>query len=268
MPKGLFPSLTLLSFAISVPAHAQSDQATQVDTGPYVGLSGGVSLPNRSNNRGTFKSDVPATSDFPAISSGTPISWRTRFDAGFNIAGQFGYRFENGFRPEVEVAYSEFGVRDHSSLAVGGNTIDGLDSAVLTQGSASITNPTVGAVLSTDPSRIKNLAVFGNLYYDFNRTGRLQPYVGAGLGAQRIDIKYAPSGVTVADADKTRFAYQLMGGVTYKITPSVDLFGQYNYRATSARANVDLSLLPATLGVQSRQSIISTGVRIHFGKTR
>lgn len=244
------------------PAYAQSQ------SGPYVGLSAGTSIPEDSQNRGSFRADVPATADFPAITNGTPLSWRTRLDGGFNIAGQFGYRFDNGFRPEIEVAYSQYDVRSHDNLAVGGTVIDGIDSAVLTRGPASATNPTVGAVLAADPGKIENLGVFANLYYDFNRTGRLQPYIGAGIGAQRVTVDYRPSNVRVADADQTRFAYQAMAGITYKLSSRLDVFGQYNYRATDGRANVDLTLLPANLGVESRQSIITTGVRVHFGRNK
>lgn len=245
----------------AAPALAQSEGSR---SGPYVGLSGGLALPSDSRNRGEFTSDVAATPDFSGIPSGTPLSWRTRFDNGFHIGGQFGYRFENGIRPEVEIAYSQYDVRSHRDLAVGGTLIDGVDSAVLTRGAASPTNPTVGAVLSSDPGKIKNFGVFANLFYDFNGLGRIKPYIGGGAGIQRVDIEYRPSGVPVADQRRTRFAYQLMAGLTYQISPSVDVFGQYSYRATSSRARVELDLLPAELGVQSRQSLISTGLRFHF----
>lgn len=253
---------SVLLIAGASPVFAQSQP------GPYVGLSGGVSLPQDSRNRGRFTSDVPATSDFAAISSGTPLGWRTRFNTGFNLAGQVGYRFENGFRPELEIAYSQYDVDGHENLVVGGTVVDNIDSAILTRGAASAANPTVGAVLASDPGRVKNLGAFANLYYDFNRSGRLQPYVGAGVGVQRVSVNYRPSNVAVANDDQTRFAYQAMAGVTYKLSPAVDLFGQYNYRATSSRSRVDLELLPADLGVQSRQSLISTGIRFHFGGPR
>ena len=45
---------------------------------PYVGVSVGATLPQKSNDRGTFTADVPATADFPAIPSGTPLTLDTR----------------------------------------------------------------------------------------------------------------------------------------------------------------------------------------------
>lgn len=243
---------------VSSPAYAQSE------SGPYVGLSAGVALPQKSENRGNFTTGVPATADFPAIPDGTALGWRTRFEIGFNLGGQLGYRFDNGLRTEIEIAYSQFDVRRHENLAVGGAVIDGVDSAVLTRGPASAANPTVGAVLSTDPGKIKNIGAFGNVLYDFNRAGSLQPYVGAGFGVQRVDIDYRPSNVPVADDNKTKLAYQLMAGATYKLSPKLDLFAQYAYRATTKRAKVALDLLPAELGVQSRQSTVSAGLRFHF----
>lgn len=227
----------------------------------YVGVSGGVAIPEDSANRGRFTADVPATPDYPAIASGTPLEWNTRFKSGFNIAGQIGYRFENGFRTELEVAYSEYDVRRHRNLAVGGTQIDGLDVSVLTRGAPAVGNPTVGQVINDGQGKVKNLGAFANVFYDFNRAGTFQPYLGAGIGAQNVDVTYRPSGVDVADDDKTRFAYQFMAGATYKVSPRVDLFAQYTYRRTESRANVDLNLLPARLGVQSNQSIVGAGLR-------
>ncbi len=235
--------------------------------GPYIGISGGVTLPQTSKERGTFTSTVPATVApnpvYPAIASGTDLGLETRFKTGFDVSGYFGYRLDNGLRLEVQVAYSRNDVKSHSNLTVGGTTVDGIDASVLTRGARVGAN--VGAVIAAPGvGRVSNLAILGNAYYDFNREGKLQPYIGAGLGIERVDVNYAPSGIQVARGKKSVFAYQAIAGLTYKVSPGVELFTQFAYRGAD-RARVPLQLVPATFGVQSRQSVLSAGIRIPLG---
>jgi opacity protein-like surface antigen len=232
---------------------------------PYVGVSVGATLQQKSKDRGTFTATVPATAAFPAIASGTPVELETRFKTGFNVSGYAGYRLDNGFRVEAEVGYSENDVKRHNNLTVGGTNIDALDVAVLTRGVPAAANPTVGTVIGNGGTgRLRNWSIFGNAYYDFNREGSLQPYIGGGLGVQEAKVRYQPSDVAVASGKKAVFAYQLMAGATYKISPSFELFGQYNYRS-SDRANIPLSIVPATFDVQNKASVVSLGMRIPLG---
>jgi opacity protein-like surface antigen len=230
----------------------------------YVGASAGINLQADSKNKGKTTAAVPATLSFPAIPADTSVDWTTKFDNGLDLNLFVGHRFDNGFRVEVQGFYNKAGVDSHSALAVGGTVIDAVDSAVLTRGTASATNPTVGAVLSTDTGKIKNYGAFVNAYYDINAGSNFMPYVGVGAGLQREKVRFIPSGVPVTNDAKTVFAYQAMAGATYKISPSLELFGQYTYRMAD-RAKVDLTLLPATLGVKSKQSLFNLGVRIPFG---
>jgi opacity protein-like surface antigen len=230
----------------------------------YVGVSVGATLPGDSKNKGTFTQDVPATAAFPAIPTGTELGWTTEFDTGYNISGQIGHRFDGGFRVEGEFNYNRAGIDTHRNLTVGGTNIDGTDSAVLTRGTASATNPTVGTVLDSGIGKQQSYGVFANAYYDFNSGGSFQPYVGGGVGGQKVKFDYRPSDVDVGQGTDTNFAWQLMAGATYKIGPSMEMFGQYNYRdAGSTRLNLDL--LPADLNAKSKQSIFSLGLRIPLG---
>lgn len=231
---------------------------------PYVGASAGLNLPSDSKNRGEFDADVPATADFDAIASGTDLDWTTELNNGLDLNLLAGYRFDNGVRVELQGFYNKANVDLHRDLAVGGTGIDALDSAILTRGAADPANPTVGAVLSTDDGQIKNYGLFANALYDFKVSETLVPYVGAGVGFTRQDVEYAPSGIDVVDDEKTRFAYQAMAGVTYKLSPSFEVFGQYTYRNMD-RGDYDVNLLPATLGVKSEQSLFNVGFRIPLG---
>ncbi len=250
--------LTAATLSLALPAAAQAE-------GPYIGVSGGFVLPGDSNNAGEFDETVAATDDFDAIPAGTPLGWDTEFDNGFEISGQVGYAYENGLRGELQVNYSEYDVSSHSNLTVGGANIDGADVAVLTRGEPDDGNPTVGAVLADGQGKVSNLGVFANIFYDIDTDSSFKPYIGAGVGYQVIDVNYAPSGVDVANEDDGSFAYQLMAGAAFEVSDGADIFAQYTYRDTFGDADVPLNLLPATLGVESQQSVISAGIRFKFG---
>ena len=240
--------------------------AASAKEGPYIGLSGGLVLPGDSNNSGAFDATVPATDDFGAIPAGTPLGWNTEFDNGYAINGQVGYAFNNGFRVELEGSYTRYDVDRHSGLTVGGANIDGVDVAVLTRGAPAATNPSVGAVFADGQGRVSNFGLFGNVFYDINTGSSFKPYVGAGIGYQWADIQYRPSGVDVADDNDGGFAYQLMAGASFAVSDNAEIFGQYTWRDRTDTAEVPLNLLPATLGVETGQSIISAGVRVKFGR--
>lgn len=242
---------------IASPASAES--------GPYIGVSAGLALPENSENAGEFTSTVPATPDFPEIPAGTPVGWTTDFESGFAVGGHLGYAFDNGFRVELEGSYTEYDVNTHFDLAAGGTIIDDVDVAVLTRGAADPANPTVGEVIATPQGdRVSNFGVFGNVFYDIDAGAGFRPYVGAGIGFQSTDILYSPSGVPVGEGSDESFAFQLMAGASFDISESVELFGQFTYRENTERAEIDLSLVPATLGVESAQSFVSAGVRVRL----
>lgn len=253
--------LAFISTLIAVPASAQSE----TKSGPYIGVSGGIALPGDSSNPGEFDADVAATPDFDAIPAGTELGWETENDNGYAISGQFGYAFENGIRVELEGAYTDYDVGTHTGLTVGGADIDAVDSAVLTRGPADAANPTVGAVIADGQGSVKNYGLFGNVYYDIDTGSAIKPYVGAGLGYQWTEVNYSPSGVDVGDDDDGVLAYQLMAGASFELSDQAELFGQYTYRANAEDADIPLNLLPATLGVESDQSIVSAGIRFRFG---
>ncbi|WP_082701209.1 outer membrane protein [Erythrobacter sp. YT30] len=244
--------------ALAIPSIAQ---AQDDDGGIYVGVSGGVALPSDSNNSGEFDATVPATPDFGEIPAGTELAWETENDTGFAISGQIGYDFGNGFRAELEGTYNEYNVDTHTGLTVGGANIDAVDVAVLTRGTPDAANPTVGAVIADGQGDVSNLGIFANVFYDIQTGSGFKPYVGAGVGYQSTDVEYSPSGVLVGDDSDGSFAYQAMAGASFELSEQAEIFGQYTYRSNFSDADIELDLLPATLGVESAQSIISAGVR-------
>ena len=231
----------------------------------YVGVSAGASIPRDSNNQGVFTSAVPASPTFPAIATGTTLGWTTEFKTGYNLAAQVGHRFDGGVRVEAEFVYNRSDINTHRGVTAGGANIDALDASVLTRGAALGT--TVGAIVDSGIGNQRNYGAFANAYYDFNSEGSFMPYVGGGIGLQNSRFDYRPSNVDVGQGSNTNFAWQLMAGATYRISPSFELYGQYNYRDGGTTA-IPLDLVPATLNAQSRQSVISLGLRIPLGGSR
>ena len=60
-------------------------------------------------------------------------------------------------------------------------------------------------------------------------TGAWQPYAGGGLGVADLDVKDVPR-IPGGDIDSDyNFAYQLIGGVGYKVSPTLTLLGEVRY---------------------------------------
>lgn len=252
----LFASAALV---FAVPAQAQTEW--------YVSGQGGLVIQSDSRNTGeltgalTTGNGTPAVPNGTVLPAGTDVSWDTDFDNGLALSGEVGARF-GAVRAGVEFAYTRAGVSTHQGVTVGGTNIDGVDAAVLT-GSATQLGATVGQVVADGRGHIRNLSLFLNGYYDLPTGGPVSPYLGAGVGVTASKIRYNPSGVGIIDDSATRFAYQLMAGVTFRLAQSVDLFGQYAYR-DGTDPEVDVDLFPARLKVENNQQLVSAGLRFRF----
>jgi hypothetical protein len=67
-----------------------------------------------------------------------------------------------------------------------------------------------------------------NAYYDFNRGGRFEPYIGLGIGATDIEFNDTPPEVDV----DIGAAWQAMAGVAIGLTDRLDLDIGYRYFQT------------------------------------
>ncbi len=144
--------------------------------------------------------------------------WYGRADVGYSVGGDIdfgtaggydldadwtqhlglGYAFQNGFRLEGELShrYNEFGEDD--------GLLDGDVHAW-------------GAML--------------NGYYDFNRGGDVQPYVGVGVGGARLGVSAAGGPFGAWSDEDTVFAYQAMVGIAFNLTEQLGLDVGYRYFA-------------------------------------
>jgi opacity protein-like surface antigen len=256
LAKFILP-LMLVGFAPAA-AHAQEW---------YVGGSIAVLDQSDSDNSGTTGAfntgnGAPTVPNGTPVAAGTSYGWTTEFDSGMAGSIEAGLRYDSGLRSGIELSYTQADVDRHSGVTLGGTLIDGVDAAVLT-GSATQLGATVGQVVADGRGEIRNTALFANAYYDFNRGGAWQPYLGAGIGVSQVDVDYSPSGVQIIDGDDTVFVWQAKAGVTWQFAPEWDAYGEYAYRQ-SDDITFDNQLFPGTLDIENQQSLVSLGLRYRF----
>ena len=148
--------------------------------------------------------------------------WYGRVDAGYSFENDFaiddgptfglsaagdgdwsqylglGYAMQNGFRLEGEVSH-RWGELDPTPLIDQGGDVHAYAAMI-------------------------------NLYYDFNRGGGFEPYLGVGVGAARINAN-AHDGTLPShlDGEDTSIAYQALAGVAIGLGEQLDLDIGYRY---------------------------------------
>lgn len=232
----------------------------------YVAGSAGIVSQSDSANQGrtgAFTTGNLGNGSTLDVAAGTPYGWTTEFKHGFSVSGEIGARYDRGLRAGVEIAYSKSDVDTHRNVSLAGGSIDGVDAAAIA-GSPTPLGVSVADVVADGRGDVASTSLFLNAYYDFNRSGQVQPYLGAGLGVSDFDVTYRPSGIGVIEDGATRFAYQLKAGLTWQAAPAWDLFAEYAYRATE---DIDTGndLFPGNLEIENRQSVVSVGLRYRFG---
>lgn len=172
------------------------------------------------------------------------------FNSGGVGSASLGYRFGNGWRPEVEYAYRQNDVNPDNGLGANGTE--------------------------------KANTGMANLWYDFSAggTGRLHPYLGAGAGTTNVQLDQVTdsSGFTRDGSDNV-FAYQAGAGLGYDVTQRLALTLGYRYLET-AKAHFDgaagtpgTALSPGTPDVAAvdtryRSDGVLAGLRYVFGRSR
>lgn len=146
--------------------------------------------------------------------SGSGVNDTVEFDAGWAGLAALGYAFGNGLRAELSFDYRS-------------NAVDAVSGA-------------------GGSGRASAWTFMGNLIYDFDTGTALTPYVGAGIGAVRVEFdNVQPVGGSVLnDSDSTGhtaggdfakpFAYQAIAGAGYRLSDSLNLFVDYRYVAAES----------------------------------
>ncbi len=104
-----------------------------------------------------------------------------------------GYAFDNGLRIEGELAH-RFNQYDDQDLS--------------------------DALL--DDGDVHAWSAMANVFYDFNRGGQVQPYVGLGVGATRFNNSVVDGAITLGEND-TVLSYQGLVGVAVAVTDQLDI---------------------------------------------
>jgi len=176
-------------------------QAVRADEGEGWYVSGSATLSQLKDTAGTI-----ANAPVPGSTVRSENSFETGIGGSIAIGRDFGR-----FRAEVEAGYTSDSQNSYTSIAP----------------------PTGRIVANVDQTTLRGMA---NGYFDIT-DGPIQPYVGAGLGITKIDLLFiAPRAPfptedprRLIDGDDTRFAYQIMGGVSARISKSLSFTLQYRW---------------------------------------
>jgi OmpA-OmpF porin, OOP family len=157
---------------------------------------------------GNWQESTQITGPGLIVSGGATSRSSINYDIGPFVTGSFGYAFGNGFRGEWE-----FGYRDSPA-----------------------SNVTLPSGATTSGNNIKaDTTVYTYLFqgiYDFDLEkllgggplARFSPHIGFGIGAANVNTNRSTS--------DTPFAYQVIAGVEYEITPNIKLGIDYRYLGT------------------------------------
>jgi outer membrane protein OmpA-like peptidoglycan-associated protein len=198
--------LLLTSALIALPSLANAEL--------YAGVGGGVLIPREET--------IKTTAQRQDVSLGK----------GWGALGAIGYKFDNGFRTELE-----FGFRDAD--------IDHVASSAIDDGGE------------------RAYSAMVNGLYDFKTGTLFTPYLGAGLGVGKVnyDSVRTISGGQLDD-NATGLAVQGIAGVSLAINESLSFFTQYQYQSI-----LDLKTSTSNgLSAKSEYgtSLISAGLRWEF----
>lgn len=212
---------------ITTPAFADGGTSMRDGDYWYVGLSAGAN-------------------DLHDISASTAFSWiyNTDFDTGYALSANVGYRWPTGLRAEVEFTYRDNNV---SSL---------------------VANP--GGPASSPDGDVTQYTLMANVLYDFHVLDDVNLSLGAGLGASDASFDIHGYGVPVivdAGSSNWSFAWQLIAGASYSMSPDTEFFVEYKYMRND---NLDVTTFPTgiPLGdtVDAQNQTVSLGIRLALGR--
>lgn len=126
------------------------------------------------------------------------------FGTGYNLLGALGYKWNPNIRTELEFDYRHSDADNVNGLAANGAQ--------------------------------KVFSFSGNVLYDINLGSGLSPYVGGGIGVARNRWSNVNAGFNTANFDgaDTKFQWQLIGGVSLRLTRATALFADYRYIGVGA----------------------------------
>ncbi|WP_027551835.1 outer membrane protein [Bradyrhizobium sp. Cp5.3] len=226
LAAGAASLISSVAFAADMPIAAPPmyAPAPPADFGGWY-LRGDIGFSNQSV-KNIRKSDPTAYSQISTLNETTDFDTAGIFDVGV------GYRFNNWFRTDVTAQYrgkSNFKGSDVFTASAYGVAYNGIDN------------------YNASKSELLFLA---NAYVDLGTWWCVTPFIGAGIGASRVNISgFTDSGAvnplvtagpvinngtfpgfaTAASGSKWNFAWAAHAGLAYKVNPSLTLELAYSY---------------------------------------
>ena len=182
---------TLVALALSTSVLAAPAMAR--DGAPYIGIEGGVLLPDDTKF------------DFDSVEDGVAVT----ADTGFDVGGVLGYDF-GGFRLEGDFSYKQ---ADLGEVVLDG-AIDPTD-----LGLTGLNTPIDG--------RMETFAAMLNGIIDFGSDGAIQPYVGGGIGWANVSLD--ATAPYLVEAEDSALAWQAIAGIRVPLSDSIDFGVKYRY---------------------------------------
>ena len=188
----------------------------------------------------------------------------TALKAGTGFTAAFGYAFKEGFSTEMEWGYQKVGIDQPPETF-----FQGIPSRIDVGGIAGpedfpFPSRSIADITFKIDGEIKTQSLMGNVYYRYPKW-RVSPYAGVGFGAffydrtvtstitfENIGIGIDPNvspyldlfplpgnlppiftgGTTTFTYEDSRFAYQIMGGLSAQISQHVEFHFGYRFRSS------------------------------------
>ncbi len=207
---------------------AGSAPAQARDSGPYIGIEGGI-LSGRDNDVDEFVDYTTSQNPAAPLAPAGPIDqefddvFRLNYKMGYDVAAVAGYDF-GFFRLELELGYKRAGF-DHLDPDDITDDFLAFNNLALNRPSAA---PDPGApglpALTLDDfdldDNISVLSAMANGLIDIGITGRLSVFAGGGYGRARVKA--------LGNKDSA-WAFQYMAGIRYVISPTIELGIKHRY---------------------------------------
>jgi outer membrane protein OmpA-like peptidoglycan-associated protein len=179
--------------------------------------------------------------------------WYGRVDAGYSFEGSIDYE---GIEAEMENDWVEslgLGYAFQNGLRLEGEVAHRYNETAVDLG-----------IFGTGDGDAHAWSAMGNVYYDFNHGGAVQPYVGLGVGAARLNVNQFFF-LALVDDQETSFAYQGMAGLAFAVTDQLTLDVGYRYFATEGAELDGISIGgPFTVDADYEHQSVMLGLRWQF----
>jgi len=156
-------------------------------------------------------------------SDGAPYNFEFEVEDDFVGFARLGYRINPNWRVELEG-----GARAGSVGDVYGDPTRPTPNALCEIGSFPPCTPPQGS--------IKSYTVMANVIYDFMPDSSFNPFIGVGVGVNRVDVSVGGQGNQVLpvsrlgiDQDDTSFAWQALAGFSFVATDRLNIDATYRF---------------------------------------